>query len=80
MAYGDVRLLPENDLARKIASVDAEEDSEEDDGNYRKDGSQEAVGAMMTKVTEKPIQDVGMNIADRNPVPQATYKRTNKTC
>lgn len=69
VAYGDVRLLPDNDLARRLANVDAEDDSEDDNGNCKNDDSHGAVGAMMTTAIENPIKDVGMDIDNRHPVP-----------
>lgn len=69
VAYGDVRLLPDNEISRRLATVDAEDDVDEGDYEDATDSAPETVGALMTTAVRNPTKDIGMDIDDRNPAP-----------
>lgn len=65
VAYGDVRILPDNALAKELAQVDAD-DEEREEEEERDNGP---IGTLLTAAVEKPEKDIGVDLDDRRPVP-----------
>lgn len=69
VAYGDVRLMPDNDLARRLTTIDVEDEANNDDDGEGEEDIHRSVGAFMTVATDNPTKDIGMELDDRLPAP-----------
>lgn len=65
VAYGDVRLIPDNDLAKRLALTDATDE----DGTNTEDEAGSQIHTLMSTALEDPAKDIGLNPDDREPTP-----------
>lgn len=67
VAYGDVRLIPDNDIARQLSDMD---DYERDQNDADPDeASDEPVRTMLATTAQDPVKDICIHPDERQPIP-----------
>lgn len=64
VAYVDVQLLPDNEMGRRLAQVDAKDDEQEEEEAQTND----SIGTFLSAAVGKPEKDVRADLDDRNSV------------
>lgn len=65
VSYGNICILPENNLAKHLFTMDADDDIPEKDKSV---SAIDKIGSLLTTATENLIKDIGMDLVDQMPV------------